>query len=71
MVTIGTPRAYMKSHAGDCEPRYANGYYIGGLTDWYSFDFGVRVLDGDVVEEEHAVEGLDEELDLVVISHIF
>lgn len=41
---------------------------VGLSTNWYSLDFGVRVLDREVVEEEHAVEGLHEELNLDWIS---
>lgn len=41
---------------------------VGLSTDGYSLDFGVRVLDREVVEEEHAVEGLHEELNLDWIS---
>jgi hypothetical protein len=36
----------------------------GGLTEGHAFDFGVGEGDAQVVEGEHAVEGLDEELDL-------
>ncbi len=36
----------------------------GGRTQGHALDFGVRERDAQVVEGEHAVEGLDEELDL-------
>jgi hypothetical protein len=33
-------------------------------TDWNTLYLSMRVLDGDVVEGEHAVEGFGKELDL-------
>ena len=37
----------------------------GGRTDGNALDFGVGVLDGDIIEGEHAVEGFSNCLDLV------
>ncbi len=37
---------------------------IGTLTDGHPLDLGMRVRDVKIVDREHAMEGVDEELDL-------
>jgi len=56
------PPAYINSHAGALRESCPMQSRFWQHTDWNTLYLSMRVLDGDVVEGEHAVEGFDEKL---------